>query len=619
MKRLFIGVLLLLFSKIVFSQVYQNYNSNLITNVLNREKISLNGRWNYIIDPYEKGFYNYRRQPLDSLGDKNEGFYAARKAKDKTERVEYDFDLSPAMMIPGDWNSQVNELKFYEGTVWFKRNFVLNKKEGKRYFIYFGAVNYESHVYFNGEKLGSHIGGFTPFNYEVTDLLKDGENFVVVKVDNKRSLEAVPTVNTDWWNYGGITRDVFLIETNSTFIKDYFIQLNKNNNHLIEGFVQLDGKDKIQKVVIEILDAGIRHKLQTDESGYGKFSISIDKLKYWSPENPYLYNVRIISETDTIKDQIGFRTVEVKGDEILLNGKSIFLRGICLHEENPLKQGRAYSEGEAFMLLNWAKELNCNYVRLAHYPHNEYMIRTAEKLGLLVWEEIPVYWTIQWGNKKTLNNALNQLTDMILRDRNRANVIIWSIGNETPVTQERISFMKTLAEKARELDNTRLISAALEVHRLNEEPLTYVIDDPLGEYLDVISFNEYVGWYDGKPDKCDKLKWQFKYNKPVLISETGAGALQGYYADSLTVWSEDYQEYFYKKQLEMIKKLNQVRGLTPWILVDFRSPRRQNPVYQNYWNRKGVISSSGIKKKAFYVLKDFYDDIAKKIKTNIKN
>lgn len=614
MKRLFIGILLLLFSKIVFSQVYQNYNSNLITNVLSREKISLNGRWNYIIDPYEKGFYNYRRQPLDSLGDKNEGFYASRKAKDKTERVEYDFDLSPAMMIPGDWNSQVNELKFYEGTVWFKRNFAFHKKDGKRYFLYFGAVNYEAHVYLNGEKLGSHIGGFTPFNYEVTDLLKDGENFVVVKVDNKRSLEAVPTVNTDWWNYGGITRDVFLIETNSTFIKDYFIQLNKNNNHLIEGFVQLDGKDKIQKVVIEILDAGIRHKLQTDESGYGKFSISIDKLKYWSPENPYLYNVRIIAETDTIKDQIGFRTVEVKGDEILLNGKSIFLRGICLHEENPLKQGRAYSEGEAFMLLNWAKELNCNYVRLAHYPHNEYMIRTAEKLGLLVWEEIPVYWTIQWGNKKTLNNALNQLTDMILRDRNRANVIIWSIGNETPVTQERISFMKTLAEKARELDNTRLISAALEVHRLNEEPLTYVIDDPLGEYLDVISFNEYVGWYDGKPDKCDKLKWQFKYNKPVLISETGAGALQGYYADSLTVWSEDYQEYFYKKQLEMIKKLNQVRGLTPWILVDFRSPRRQNPVYQNYWNRKGVISSSGIKKKAFYVLKDFYDDIAKKNK-----
>lgn len=609
-----IVLLVSIFFSDVISQNYKINNANLITNVLNRKLISLNGRWNYIIDPYENGFYNYRRQPYDEIGDVNRGFYSNRKTKDKTDRVEYDFDLSPAMTIPGDWNSQVNELKFYEGTVWFKRSFEINKNEGKRYFLYFGAVNYEAHVYLNGKKLGFHIGGFTPFNFEVTHLLKNGENFVVVKVDNSRRLDGVPTVNTDWWNYGGITRDVYLIETNPTFIIDYKIQLSKDDNKLVEGFVQLDGKVKIQNGIISISGTNVRQKIKTDENGYAEFKFPVKNLNLWCPENPVLYNIKIETETDTITDQIGFRNITVKGSDILLNGKPMFLRGICIHEENPLKKGRAYSQAEALMLLNWAKELNCNYVRLAHYPHNEYMIRTAEKMGLLVWEEIPVYWTIQWENENTLNNAINQLTEMIVRDRNRANVIIWSIGNETPVTEERIKFMRTLAEKARQLDSSRLISAALEVHTLKEDPSTYVVDDPLGEYLDLVSFNEYIGWYDGKPEKLSRINWKFKYNKPVLISETGAGALQGFYADSLTVWSEEHQAYFYKKQIEMIKKQNQIKGMTPWILVDFRSPRRQHPIYQDFWNRKGVISSSGIKKKAYYVLKKFYDEITERSK-----
>ncbi len=593
----------------LFSQRH-NYSSTLITNVLNRDLISLNGRWNYIVDPYENGFYNYRHQPYDLSGETIRGFYSNYKPKDKTERVEYDFDLSPLIYVPGDWNSQINELKFYEGTVWFKRTFNINKKQGKRYFLYFGAVNYEAHVYLNGKKIGYHIGGFTPFNFEVTDLLNNGENFIIVKVDNKRRTEGVPTLSTDWWNYGGITRDVFLIETNQTYIKDYLIQLKRNSNKNIEGFIQLDGNNKNQAVIISIPEAGINYKLITDEKGFGKINIATKNLKLWSPENPFLYDVKIITESDTLFDKIGFRTIAVDGTDILLNGKPIFLKGICIHEENPFKEGRAYSEAEAVMLLNWAKELNCNYIRLAHYPHNEYMVRTAEKLGLLVWEEIPVYWAIQWENKETLQNAINQLNDMITRDRNRANVIIWSIGNETPLTEQRLSFMKSLVEKARQLDSTRLVSAALEVHSVKDDPYTYVVDDPLGEFLDVLAFNEYVGWYDGKPEKCDKIKWEFNYNKPVLISETGAGALQGFSADSLTVWSEEHQEYFYNKQLKMINNQKQIKGLTPWILVDFRSPRRQHPVFQNFWNRKGLVSSTGVKKKAFYVLKKFYDEIS---------
>lgn len=589
----------------------QYTETNIIINVQNRKVLSLNGRWNYIIDPYENGYYNYRRQPFDQTGDLSGGFYSNQKPKNKSERIEYDFDFSPAMTIPGDWNSQAKELEFYEGTIWVKRSFDIHKQPNKRYFLYFGAVNYEAHVYLNGKKLGVHIGGFTPFNFEITNILKDKDNYLILKVDNTRRIDGVPTVNTDWWNYGGITRDVCLIETNATFIRDYKIQLAKNNMSLIEGYVQLDGKACQQTIHISIPEAGIFNQVKTDIRGFATINIPVSGLKLWSPNNPFLYDVIIKCETDTLSEKIGFRTITTKGDEILLNGKPIFLRGICIHEENPMRKGRAFSEADAKVLLNWAKELNCNYVRLAHYPHNEYMIRCAEEMGILVWEEIPVYWTIQWENKETLKNALNQLTEMITRDKNRANVIIWSVGNETPVTESRLQFMKSLVEHARKLDNTRLISAALEVHTLPGKSNTYVIDDPLGEVLDVVSFNEYIGWYDGTPDKCDSINWKFFYNKPVIISETGAGALQGFYGDNETIWSEDFQVYFYKKQLEMIKNQSQIKGLSPWILVDFRSPRRQHPVYQNFWNRKGLISSSGIKKKAFNILKNFYEEIEK--------
>jgi len=238
-------------------------------------------------------------------------------------------------------------------------------------------VNYNAIVYINGKKLGEHVGGFTPFNFEITDKVNDGENFIIVKVDNKRLPEGVPTVNTDWWNYGGITRDVDLIEVPGTFIRDYFIQLSKGSTDNICGWLQLDGNSLSQNVHIKIPEAGIDETLKTDENGYTTFRIK-SKLTLWSPENPKLYDVIITSTTDTVNDKIGFRSIETKGSNIFLNGNKIFLRGISIHEEAPVRSGRAYSKKDAQTLLGWAKELGCNFVRLAHYPHNENMIRQAE-------------------------------------------------------------------------------------------------------------------------------------------------------------------------------------------------------------------------------------------------
>lgn len=604
MKRIpSICLVIVLFTAQVFSQ------DKLISNVYNRNTTSLNGTWKYIIDPYENGYYNYRYEPFDQQESPwASAFFLNSKPKNPSDLLEYNFDGMDDIEVPGDWNSQKKELLYYEGTVWYKKSFDYSRlKADSRIFVYFEASNYKTEVYFNGIKLGTHIGGFTPFNFEVTNLIKEKDNFLVVKVDNKRLKEGVPTLNTDWWNYGGITRDVKLVETAPNFIQDYFIQLNPENNKQLKGYIDLNGNNVSQKkVAINIPELRIKSELTTDENGYAAFQINAKKIKYWSVEKPVLYDVTIQTDDEVLNDQIGFRTIKTKGSAILLNNKPVYLKGISVHEESPIRDGRGYSKDDAEKLLSWAQELGCNYVRLAHYPHNEHMVRLADKKGILVWEENPVYWTIDWDNQDTYANAENQLSELIERDKNRASVIIWSMANETPNTPSRNAFLSKLANFCKTKDNTRLISAALEQKNYNGNPSIRTIDDPFANIVDVLSFNQYIGWYDGLPDKCDSISWRIQQNKPVLISEFGAGAKQGLHGDKLSRWTEEYQEELYVKTLNMLNKVEKLQGMSPWILVDFRSPRRVLPKIQDGWNRKGLISDSGIKKKAFFVLQECY-------------
>lgn len=578
-----------------------------IINVEGRKTTTLNGKWNYIIDMYETGYYDYRYNAYDERSKITGGFSLDQTARNKQDLIEYSFDASPTLWVPGDWNSQDDRLLYYEGSIWYRKKFDYTKKESNnRVFIHFGAANYETDVYINGKKLGKHIGGFTPFQYEITDFLKESGNSVVVKVDNKRKRDAVPTINSDWWNYGGITRDVTIVELPETYISDYSIYLNKESKNNISGTINLNGKILTDDVKVSIPELKIEKTFKTSENGDISFSFNYKKITKWSPKNPKLYTVTFSSSTDKVSEEIGFRTIETRGTDILLNGESVFLSGICIHEENALRGGRAYSKEDALMLLTQAKELGCNYVRLAHYPHSENMVRLADKMGLMIWEENPVYWTIMWENPDTYNNADQQLTDMIERDKNRASIIIWSMANETPVSDARNIFLKNLAAKARSLDPTRLISAAMEVHDSKTDRHTKIVEDPFADYVDIINFNQYNGWYGGTPASCDNIKWEIKYNKPVMISEFGGGALQGFHGDTLTRWSEEYQESLYKHTLPMLEKIPQFRGVTPWILYDFRSPRRLLPNIQDGWNRKGIISENGIKKKAYFVLQEFY-------------
>ncbi|MBV8859517.1 MAG: beta-glucuronidase [Acidobacteria bacterium] len=577
--------------------------SPLLANVGGRHSLSLDGRWQTIIDPYENGFYDYRYQESPN------GYFKNAKPKSPSDLVEYDFDNSPLLYVPGDWNSQDERLLFYEGTVWYKKSFDYTRRPGTRLFVHFGAANYDTFVYLNGEKLGRHEGGFTPFDFEVTNLVRERDNFLVVKVDNKRRRDAVPTLNTDWWNYGGLTRSVALVEVPDTFVRDYFVQLKKGSREEVAGWVKLDGPASANQTVnVEIPEAKIKQTFRTDADGLAPLSLKA-RLDLWSPENPKLYRVVVNAGSDTVEERVGFRSIETRGTDILLNGRPVFLRGISIHEESPLRGGRAFNDADARMLLTWAKELGCNFVRLAHYPHNEQMTRVADELGLMVWSEVPVYWTILWDDPGTFANAKNQLGEMIARDRNRASVVLWSVANETPVGEARNRFLRGLVEHARALDPTRLLTAANERHY--EGPDTQVVDDPLGESLDVLGCNEYVGWYDGPPEKADRLTWKVTLGKPLVISEFGGDALFGNHGDKGQRWTEEYQRDLYEHQLKMLRRIPALRGMSPWILTDFRSPRRPLPRIQDFYNRKGLISNRGERKQAFYVLQSFYQELAR--------
>ena len=251
----------------------------LIQNIPNRTTISLDGPWQAIVDPYETGL--------------NARFFLNARAKDKHELVEYDFDKSDTLNVPGDWNSQKKDLFFYEGPVWYKKSFSYHKRERTRVFVHFGAANYFTRVYLNGQALGEHEGGFTPFNFEITDQIREGDNFLVAEVNNARRRDAVPSVSTDWWNYGGITRDVALVEVPASFIQDYVVQLAKGSSNEIAGWVQLGGSTSAQQVTIEIAEAGIKQTFATDATGRAEFRFHA-KLELWSPGHPKLYDVAVV-------------------------------------------------------------------------------------------------------------------------------------------------------------------------------------------------------------------------------------------------------------------------------------------------------------------------------------
>ena len=547
---------------------------------------SLNGNWRYAVDQFDTCL---RARWFEEKPINREGHLVP---------LDYDFDHWREISVPLSWNTAEKELFLYEGPVVYTRNFSIRAGSGERVFLKFHGIQYEGFIFVNRRYLGCHRGGSTGFCVEITDILEENNRLLVV-ADNTRRSHQVPALNTDWFNYGGIYRDVELLRLPETLIKTCRIQLLPGSGaEKIQVALETDGPLSGGKGRIRIPDLHIDKEIPV-EKGTGSLVFSASP-ELWSPDSPRLYRCTVTFGKDRVIEDIGFREISVSGNEILLNGKKIFLKGISCHEDT-VSGGKYVSPEEVEQEMLIARELGCNYMRLAHYPHSETAARTADRLGLLLWEEIPVYWAIDFTGPKTFEDAENQLRELIRRDINRASVIIWSVGNENADTDERLNFMKGLAESARREDPSRLISAACLVDYVNNR-----INDRLAGHLDVIGLNEYFGWYDPDFTKLPDLLQNSRPDKPVVISETGAGAKAGHHGSRDEFFTEEKQKYVYEQQIGMLSKIPYIQGMTPWILFDFRCPRRTN-ILQDGYNRKGLLDETRTRRKsAFYVLQEFY-------------
>ena len=576
-----------------------SFAADLIQNVYGRDIQSLNGKWAAIPDLYDQG----GRMKI----------YENNKPTGKTDFYEYSFEGGMRLNVPGDWNSQSPEMKYYEGTVWYQRTFTAKAEPGTRRFLYFAGVSTRCNIYLNGKKIISHEGSFTPFQIEVTDALKDGENLLVCEVNNNRRVDAIPAMSYDWWNYGGITRDVMLVTVPTQYIADYFVRLEKGKKDVIALSVSLSEAVAGKKITVKIPELKVNCEMTTDAQGKAEASVKVRSLQRWSPESPKLYDVEIASPDDKVSESIGFRNIDTRGTKVFLNDKEIFLRSISFHEEIPQRMGRAFSPADADMLLSEARALGVNTIRLAHYPQNEYIVRKAEQMGFMLWEEIPVWQSIDFTNDVTMGKARTMFDEMLQRDKNRCAVSMWGVANETRPSEARNAFLTRLVSDGRAKDNTRLYVAAFDIVYYQRDKDLFTMEDSFPEQLDLIGVNKYMGWYAPWPKDPKDCHWQVCPDKPLLITEFGGEALYGQSGDETVAssWSEDYQAKLYRDNIRMFENIPNLCGVSPWILFDFRSPFRFHPANQDGWNRKGLVSDQGMRKKAWYIMRDYYRSKAK--------
>lgn len=550
-----------------------------------RATTSLDGPWHFAVDAYDTCL---------------RARWYAERVRDEQGRplpVDYSFDEWETIPVPSCWNTEREAWRLYEGPAVYVRTFDAPPAAGRTFLHFEGAAS-AAYVFLNGTYLGWHRGGSTPFSVEVTAALRPVNRLLVV-VDSTRRPRDVPSDNVDWFTYGGLHRSVRLVTVPETFIRTATVALRPDGRfNTVDVAVEIDGPDADGAATVEIPALGLRAGIDV-VGGRGRASLPCAP-ELWHPTNPRLYDVVVRYGADTWSERVGFREVRVDGTEILLNGEPVFLAGVCQHEES-LEHGRSLTEAEIRQNFALAKELGCNFVRLAHYPHSGLTARVADEVGMLLWEEVPVYWALAFDDPGTADDAANQIAELVVRDRNRASVVVWSVGNENPDTDARLAFMTRLATTARGLDPTRLVSAACLV-----DPAGPVIADRLTEVVDVVGVNEYYGWYDPDLGKLPRLFAASHVTKPVVVTEFGADGVAGLRGPETEMFTEDFQLAVYRGQLEALGGIPAVKGTCPWVLYDFRSPRRLHARQRGY-NRKGLLDETRTHRKlAFEAVREFY-------------
>ena len=549
-----------------------------------RTIFSLDGLWNFKIDPDKKGLKEkwFESFPKDAA----------------------------SMIVPSCWNNELG-LYEYEGLAWYCTKFNSSKDNIN---LVFNGVTGFSEVYLDGVQLGGHYGGFTDFDFLVKNI-SPGEHMLVVSADNTHNnTDTIPLSDVDWYHYGGIIRSVEVMELEKTWIKDYKIDYTFNNdmknvelslNMLLDS---LDSNTYSDTLVIylnskEIYNSSIDIKSETNIK---LDPITVNDIKLWDIYSPNLYSIKFELNGDDITDRIGFRKIEIKDKKLLLNNKEVYVKGINRHEDHP-------DWGFAFPLklmkkdIDIIKDMGCNAVRGSHYPNSKAFLDYLDQEGLLFWEEIPM-----WGfpeevlkNKLVLERGLKMHEVMVKSDYHHPCIIIWSLHNEIATsTTAAFDISKAFVDKIRSLDTTRLISYAS----------SHPFEDICFSLVDIISVNKYYGWYHDEIKDWDKFLIDFKDklqkdnldHLPIMITEFGAAAIYGDSTFEGPKWTENYQERLIEHTLNLFYKEPDIIGCYIWQFCDIRTSKEHALGRARSFNNKGILNEYRKPKLAYWTVKRIY-------------
>ncbi|MHA1436296.1 MAG: glycoside hydrolase family 2 protein [Promethearchaeota archaeon] len=507
--------------------------------------------------------------------------------------------------IPNSFNV-LEGFELFEGIFWHFRVFSIEDLSNDfDYMLYFKGINYNSKVWLNGVFLGENNGGFIPFSFFIRQksVLKSKNNLLVIRIDNTRRRGQIPDYSFDWFNWGGIYRSIKLLILSRNRVKDVVIKtiLKSRKESRIEVNYKIIGDVSVKW---QILDGSLKSVLfegnVPKDLKKGYFSLIIENPKLWSPDNPNLYYLKIynvLSETKSdllFESYFGIRQIEINGVNILLNKKKFYFKGISLHEEY-FPYGRAIPYEKREEDIKNIKSLGFNALRTAHYSHDEDLIEIADRLGILILEEIPVYWFCDFKSNETFKLAAKMARSLIKRDINHPSVVWWSVGNEVPIQQPSCSrFFKRMMKWVKRFDDTRIITYVS--HRL--------FCDLTRRHADVACLNAYFGWYYGSPKMINLVLDIVRtpvYHKPWIYTEFGAGAKFGFRAEwkKQIKFSEERQLYVLDYSIRTFNSKEYLAGWFLWAYRDFRSFLRQNK-YQQGFNRKGIVSGERNEKKLIY-------------------
>lgn len=522
-------------------------------------------------------------------------------------------DQTYRMPVPGCWEQHPDFVK-YRGNGVYTKDVYIAKSGAVR--LVFKGVSHTADVYFDGEKIAHHYNAFTPFSAVVKNAAA-GEHHIRVEADNTFGVHSALHVPNDYYTYGGIIRSAAVESISSVYIENvHFTPFIKNGVWMAKIEVEVSNLlNEKASAELKIMVAGVTvsHSFEIDAQSTKTAVLeqTFDSVKPWSHEEPNLYMLNAVlyidgEGADDLIDRVGFRTVEVCGTKIKLNGREIFLKGFNRHEDYA-SLGCAVPFQLMVRDMDLMQDMGVNALRTCHYPNDELFLDMCDERGIMVWEENHArgLGIDDMNNPNFDRQCEDCIREMIGNHYNHPSIIIWGILNECAShTEEGREKYKRQYEQIKSMDQSRPTTSATCQH----------FKDICLDLPDIVSFNQYTGWYEECPyderkdREIDWIKKSGGENKPIIVSEFGAAAVYGYRDRSRCKWSEEGQADIIRNDLEVYMNDEHISGVFIWQFADCRITE------ESVWfatrarchNNKGIVDEYRRPKLAYDVIKEMF-------------